>query len=148
MLIGKTQSSIRALNNLFENKKISKTYYAVTIGKMNREGTITEPVDEKTAHTSYKVIASVFSEKYESLNLVKLQPQTGRRHQLRKHLSGIGHPILGDRDYGQEGLILKGKGIYLHAYALEFDHPITHETKKITDPIPDKFNKLFPNQSL
>ena len=75
---------------------------------------------------------------------MKLLPQTGRRHQLRIHLSSIGHPILGDKDYGKEGLIQKGKGMYLHAYALEFEHPVNKESIHATSPVPEKFRLIFP----
>ena len=90
LMVGKTSSSIRALNQSFEAKQI-----------------------------------------------------TGRRHQLRKHLSGIGHPILGDKDYGITGLILNGKGLYLHAHTLKFTHPSTNEVLTIIDGLPKRFVKLF-----
>lgn len=112
LLVGKTSSSIRSLNKMFEDKNVEKTYYAVTIGQMNNEGKITSEIDCKQAQSYYKLIASVTSKRFGKLNLVKLSPKTGRRHQLRKHLSSIGNPILGDADYGTENLILKGKGLY------------------------------------
>lgn len=143
LLAGKTSSSIRALNELFEDKTIQKTYYAVTIGEMNKSGTITSPIDGKKAQSNYMVIESVSSKKFGQLNLVELKPQTGRRHQLRKHLSTIGNPILGDPEYGLENLIVKGKGLYLHAYALEFIHPFTNEKVYLKDGLPQKFTKIF-----
>lgn len=143
LLIGKTSSSILALNQLFEKKSILKTYFAVAIGKMEEKGDITMPVDDKEAISEYEVLETVVSERFEFLNLVKLYPKTGRRHQLRKHLASIGNPILGDATYGIENLILKGKGLYLHAYSLEFIHPITKEKIKIEDKLPAKFGKLF-----
>lgn len=146
LLVGKTASSIRALNKLFEDKEIKKTYYAITIGKMKKmngiEGIINSEIDEKEAISHYKIVKSVESERFEFLNLVKLTPQTGRRHQLRKHLSSIGNPILGDREYGIENLILNGKGIYLHAYSLSFFHPFTKEFIFVEDELPQKFLKI------
>lgn len=143
LLIGKTSSSILALNQLFEKKSIIKTYFAVAIGKMEERGSITILVDDKEALSEYEVLETVVSERFEFLNLVKLHPKTGRRHQLRKHLASIGNPILGDATYGIENLILKGKGLYLHAYSLEFTNPITKEKLKIEDKLPAKFGKLF-----
>ncbi|WP_338760296.1 RluA family pseudouridine synthase [Bernardetia sp. ABR2-2B] len=144
LLVGKTASSIRALNKLFENKEIEKMYYAVSIGKMKELGGIIKTeVDKKEAQSDYQIIKSVKSERFEFLNLVKLEPKTGRRHQLRVHLASIGNPILGDKDYGIENLILNGKGIYLHAYRLEFVHPFTKEIISIEDELPQKFLKLF-----
>ncbi|MBO0341970.1 RluA family pseudouridine synthase [Muricauda lutimaris] len=143
VLVGKTNSSIRALNKMFEDKFISKTYYAVTIENMKQSGTITAEIDGKPSHSEYKVLESVPSQRFGTLNLVELHPKTGRRHQLRKHLHGLGNPILGDKDYALEGLLLKGKGLYLHAYALEFEHPFTNEHIHITDELPRKFKKIF-----
>lgn len=143
LLIGKTSSSIQALNQLFENKKIEKIYHAITIGKLEPEGRIQFEVDEKQSESIYKVIATVSSKRFSKLNLVKLSPKTGRRHQLRKHLTAIGNPILGDQEYGKEELILKGKGLYLHASLLDFIHPFTKEHLEINSPIPLKFKKIF-----
>ena len=143
LLIGKTNSSIRALNKLFEDKKIKKSYYATTIGVMQSKGEITTAIDGKPSQSLYKVKASVASERFGSLNLVKLKPKTGRKHQLRKHLLSIGNPILGDKDYNIENLILNGKGLYLHAYSLKFTHPFTQEKLKIKDDLPEKFKKIF-----
>ncbi len=146
LLIGKTASSILELNKLFENKEIQKTYYAITIGKMKPSGSIDLPIDEKISLSHFEVLKTVASERFEALNLVKLSPKTGRRHQLRKHLSEIGNPILGDLEYGKETLILKGKGLYLHAATLEFMHPFTKEKMKVDSELPKKFEKLFPSK--
>ncbi|WP_342454901.1 hypothetical protein [Tenacibaculum sp. L6] len=77
------------------------------------------------------------------MNLVKLQPQTGRKHQLRKHLFAIGNPILGDKEYFLEDLILNGKGLFLHASTLDFKHPFSEEKITITKELPKKFKKIF-----
>ncbi len=143
LLVGKTSSSIRALNKMFENKEVNKTYYAVTIGEMNYRGKITSEVDGKKSQSNYSLCESVPSEKFGKLNLVQLEPQTGRRHQLRKHLSNIGNPILGDKEYGLENLILKGKGLYLHAYSLKFIHPFTNKEVHLKDEFPQRFKKIF-----
>jgi 23S rRNA pseudouridine1911/1915/1917 synthase len=142
LLIGKTSSTIRALNQLFEHKKIKKKYYAITIGKMNLKGAIKTYINKKTAITNYKTIQSVKSNRFEFLNLVELSPKTGRRHQLRIHLSSIGNPILGDQEYGIKSLILKGKGLYLHASQLDFTHPITKDKLSITSNLPKKFKMI------
>ncbi|MDO6518381.1 RluA family pseudouridine synthase [Zobellia uliginosa] len=143
LLTGKTAAGIRKLNQLFEEKKVQKVYYAATTGTMPLSGKITEPIDDKAAESHFETIRSVPSKKYEYLNLVKLDPKTGRRHQLRKHLSAMGNPILGDKTYGKEGFILMGKGLYLHAYSLEFNHPFTGEHLKVTDDLPERFTKIF-----
>ena len=146
LLVGKTSSSIRALNQLFETKTIVKTYFAVTIGDMDIEGKITTDIDDKPSESHYKVLDSLDSKRFGTLNLVQLKPKTGRRHQLRKHLASIGNPILGDKDYGINGLILNGKGLYLHAYSLCYIHPFTKKKVYITDVFPNRFMKLFTSK--
>ena len=143
LLVGKTSRSIRALNRMFENKEIKKAYYAVTIGEMEHQGKITTEVDDKKSQSNYSLCESVPSKRFGKLNLVKLEPQTGRRHQLRKHLSSIGNPILGDQEYGIENMILKGKGLYLHAFSLKFKHPFTNEEVHLKDELPQRFEKIF-----
>jgi len=144
LLVGKTSNAILRLNKLFENKEIQKEYIAITIGKMKSSGIVDLPIDNKKSVSEYKVLKTVTSERFQFLNLVKLIPKTGRRHQLRKHLSAIGNPILGDEIYGIEHLILKGKGLYLHAYKLEFEHPFTKEKTSIKLEKPKKFGNIFP----
>lgn len=144
LLIGKTSASILTLSKLFENKKITKTYIAICIGTMKNNGIIDTQIDNKPSISTYKVLQTVISKRFKFLNLVELQPKTGRKHQLRKHLFSIGNPILGDKDYGKEGLILNGNGLYLHAKTVEFIHPFTEEKMTITSEIPKKFKKVFP----
>lgn len=143
LLIGKTSSSIRALNKLFENREVKKTYYAITIGEMKAVGPITSEIDGKKSLSNSTLCESVTSKRFGKLNLVQLEPLTGRRHQLRKHLSGIGNPILGDKEYGMENLILQGKGLYLHAYSLQFTHPFTLKEICLKDGLPKRFKKIF-----
>lgn len=145
LLVGKTSASIQYLNKLFENKKIQKTYFAVTIAKMKSKGSISSSIDNKESLTDYEVLESVKSDRFEFLNLVKLSPKTGRKHQLRIHLLSIGNPILGDKQYFLENKILKGKGLYLHAASLDFTHPITKEKLTISKELPKKFRNIFRN---
>ena len=145
LLIGKTSSSINALSALFKNNEIQKTYFAITIGKMEENGEMNFHIDEKIALTQFDVLRTVVSKRFTFLNLVKLSPKTGRKHQLRKHLSSIGNPILGDKEYFKEGLVLNGRGLYLHASALDFIHPFTKDTISITKENPKKFTTIFPD---
>jgi 23S rRNA pseudouridine1911/1915/1917 synthase len=146
LLVGKTSSAVMLLNQLFEIKQIQKVYYAIAIGdmKLKPSGRIEVVIEGKEALTDYEVEQIEVSERFGFLNLVKLQPKTGRRHQLRKHLASIGNPILGDAVYGKEGLVLKGKGLYLHAYSLAFVHPVTPANVLVQSELPKKFLKLFP----
>lgn len=143
LLIGKTSQSIISLSKMLEHKEITKSYYAITVGPMKDRGTINEDVDDRSAISHFRVEKSVFSTRFECLNLVRLYLETGRRHQLRKHLASIGNPILGDQEYGIIDKILIGKGIYLHAYSLSFVHPFTNEAIHIEKSLPKKFLKIF-----
>jgi 23S rRNA pseudouridine1911/1915/1917 synthase len=144
LLVGKTSTAITKLGKLFENKEIQKTYFAITIGQMNLKGKLNSPIDKKNAHTEFEVLKSLISERFEYLNLVKLLPKTGRKHQLRKHLSAIGNPVLGDKEYFLENKVLNGKGLFLHAATLDFIHPFTKEKIYISKELPKKFLKVFP----
>lgn len=143
LLIGKTNAAITVLSKLFENKEIEKTYYAVCIGKMKSSGTVKTTIENKPSESNFEVLKTVKSLRFKFLNLVKLSPKTGRKHQLRIHLSTIGNQILGDKEYGNEDLILKGKGLYLHASTLTFKHPFTKEIITVTKELPKKFTKIF-----
>jgi 23S rRNA pseudouridine1911/1915/1917 synthase len=144
LLIGKTSSSIIKLGKLFEEKEIQKTYFAVTIGKMMTKGEIFFTIDDKNASTEYTVLKTLASNRFDFLNLVKLLPKTGRKHQLRKHLLAIRNPILGDKEYFLQDKILNGKGLFLHAASLDFAHPFTKEEISISKELPKKFTKIFP----
>jgi len=82
----------------------------------------------------------------EFLSLVDLYPQTGRTHQLRIHLSKLGYPIMGDTLYGVEGKVFKGKGLFLCAIGLRFNHPITDEKIAIQINEPNKYNILLERE--
>ena len=145
LLVGKTSAAITKLGELFKNKEIKKTYHAITIGKMNVNGIINFPIDQKKAHTDFEVLKSVPSERFEYLNLVQLHPKTGRKHQIRKHVFAIKNPILGDKEYYLETKILKGKGLFLHASSLDFIHPFTENKIVISKELPKKFTTIFPD---
>ena len=93
----------------------------------------------------YVRIKTVRSIKNDWLSLIDLFPLTGRTHQLRIHMSKLGFPILGDKLYGTEGLILKGKGLFLSAVELTFPHPKNNKTVNIKIDEPEKF-EVFLNR--
>jgi 23S rRNA pseudouridine1911/1915/1917 synthase len=144
LLVGKTGTAITTLSQLFETKEIQKTYHAICIGGMQHTGIIKKPIEDKASQSYFEVLKTVSSPRFKFLNLVQLSPKTGRRHQLRIHLSSIEHQILGDKEYGNPALILTGKGLYLHASTLTFEHPFTKENVSITKELPKKFMKIFP----
>lgn len=141
LVIAKNYESANKITTMFKEKKIKKTYLALVYGNFDdnkKEGTIKIPIlieDEndtnkkqnlKSAITDYKVLDEAFG----TLSFVKLSPLTGRRHQLRIHLSKMGHPIIGDFKYGLSNEFSKLKDsfeidiprkLYLHAYQIEIE---------------------------
>ena len=146
LLIAKTARAHQALGTQFERKTIQKQYQAIVIGQLPLKGIINTPVDAKEAQTSYEVIEIVPSLRNGHLSLVRLLPQTGRTHQLRQHLAGLGCPILGDALYGIQGLILQHKGLFLRAVGLQFIHPISQEELVFELPTPHKFTALMARE--
>lgn len=140
------------LQKQFADRKTKKTYFAVLDGipklskanidlpiGRNPSAPSTFRVDSKgkSAVTKYEVIAS--NDKY---SLVKLQPQTGRTHQLRVHMKYINTPILGDKVYGKPA-----NRLYLHAYSLEITIP-NGVRQTFTAPVPTDLTDLFPGIKL
>ncbi len=146
LIIAKTVTASLHFNTLFEQKNIQKRYQAVAIGKLPENGIINFPIEEKDALTKYEHVRIVPSLKNKFLTLVNLFPQTGRTHQLRIHLSQSGYPILGDKLYGRENMIFKGKGLFLCAVELSFQHPTTHKTTNLSIHPPNKFNLLMQRE--
>tara|TARA_B110000459_G_C16615769_1_gene498755 strand:+ start:1767 stop:2681 length:915 start_codon:yes stop_codon:yes gene_type:complete len=146
LIIAKTAKALVKLGQQFEQKKIQKKYAAIVIGESPERGVIDSDVEGLKSLSEYKTLKTVKSLRNKHLSLVELFPKTGRTHQLRIHLSSIGIPILGDKIYGNEGEILKGKGLFLCALGLELYHPITEEPLSIKIDIPHKFNSLFERE--
>ena len=144
LLVGKTSTAINLLSKLFASKQIKKTYHAICIGKMPTSGIINTPIENKSSESHFNILKSIASQRFEFLNLVELSPKTGRKHQLRIHLSSLNNQILGDKEHGNPSLILKGKGLYLHASTLEFKHPFTKKAILINKALPKKFKRIFP----
>ncbi len=147
LIIAKTLTARIRLGELFEQKKIQKRYHAIVIGKTPLVGDIHDKIGGKFAHSSFQTLQTVPSLKNTYLSLLELKPHTGRTHQLRIHCSNMNTPILGDKIYGIKGLILKHKGLFLSAVAVNFQHPITHMDLDISIPTPQKFLTRLENES-
>lgn len=139
LLIAKTSASLIELSRQFQAREISKKYLAVVVGHLPEKGEITTPINNQEAITQYETLSYCPSLKVNEISLVKLRLLTGRTHQLRIHLAELGYPILGDKLYGNQDLILSGKGLFLSAVELSFRHPITSELMSFELPIPYKF---------
>lgn len=143
LLIAKTKTAQIELGNQFENKTIQKIYCTIVIGEVLNKQIIELPIENKEAETSFEIIKIVKSLKYKNLSCLKVFPKTGRTHQIRIHLASIGHPILGDKLYGEKELIHKGKGLFLTASEISFLHPKTFEKVTLKIDVPNKFNSLL-----
>jgi len=140
LLIAKTTSASIHLSEQFKNKTIQKRYQAVVIGQLSKTTEfLTEKIEDKEAITKYEVIQSVRSLKTGYLSLLNLYPLTGRTHQLRIHLANLGHSILGDKLYHGAAPLLKGKGLFLAAVELTFEHPKSGELMNFRIAAPTKF---------
>lgn len=146
MICAKTPEALSWLQKQFSLRKVKKTYAAVVVGHLTpAEAVIDMPIERnpkkpqtfrvgsngKSAVTNYKVVAE--SEKY---SLVELKPLTGRTHQLRVHLTQLGHPILGDTFYGHN----PAERLFLHAESLEITLP-SRERKIFKAPVPQEFKQ-------
>ena len=145
LLVAKTASSIMNLGQQLEKREVQKTYRAIVAGRLPYSGDIKTDINEQKATTSFKCVEHCHSLKTEWLSLVELIPHTGRTHQLRIHMSELGFPIVGDKQYGT-GPILKGKGLFLAAIELEFKHPYKNLPLNISIKQPTKFNALFERE--
>lgn len=149
VVFSKTSKALPRLNDMFKNKEISKTYWAVVKNAPKQpEGTLKhylvrnekqnksyaydmEKPNSKQAILHYKLIAR--SDKY---SLLEIDLETGRHHQIRCQLAKIGSPIKGDLKYGSERSNPDG-GISLHARKISFIHPVSKELIEVTAPVPE-----------
>jgi 23S rRNA pseudouridine1911/1915/1917 synthase len=146
LLIAKTASAQVSLSRQFEERKVHKRYCAVVMGKVLAPGEVDEPIGGLSAVSTFSPIETTPSLQSGHLSLVNLSPITGRTHQLRIHMAAIGHPIVGDRKYGDPDNVLKGKGLFLAAIELSFEHPVTHEVAAFRTIILPKFTALLKRE--
>ena len=146
LLIAKTKTAQIELGKEFANNTIQKKYCTIAIGKVHINRTIETPVDNKDAETSFEIIRVVKSIKYADLSCLKVYPKTGRTHQIRIHLASIGHPILGDKLYGDKATLHKGKGLFLCAAEIKFLHPKTFIPMVVKIDVPQKFHSLLSRE--
>ena len=103
------------------------------------------PYEGRTAVTHYKVLERfpAHAQYKIPMTLVECKLDTGRTHQIRVHMSYIGHPLAGDDTYGIKKDMFAGKGQYLHAAVLGFTHPSTGERMEFSAPLPDYFEETL-----
>jgi 23S rRNA pseudouridine1911/1915/1917 synthase len=147
------------LVEMFKKRQVKKEYLAIVYGELKGSGTITLPIGRaennrkkmstkakraKEAITEWQVL-----ENFKNYTFVKVKIITGRTHQIRVHFSAIGHPLLGDRTYGRKTHIEKeNKKIsvprqMLHAWRIEFKHPVTGEDMKFESALPQDMRNIM-----
>lgn len=151
ILIAKNQFAHMALARDMESDLFHKGYIAVAMGKFTEaSGTINKPIYRTGGDSIQRVIddrgqeSITHYEVQESLNngtVVKLKLETGRTHQIRVHLSSIGHPIYGDKLYGGDDSLMHRQA--LHAYSLSFPHPRDGRLVQIEIDIPEDMKALI-----
>lgn len=149
VLFAKSELVKRKLQDNWVNVK--RYYYAIVNGIIEKDKDIiksylketksllvysTNDKNGKLAITEYELL-----KKNNKYSLLKIDIKTGRKNQIRVHLNDIKHSIVGDKKYGLNNNPLKR--LCLHAYYLEFNHPITNEIIKIESKYPKEFNKLI-----
>ena len=132
---------------------VTRRYYALVHGNFrDDEGTVDAPIGRnrtdrkkmavdpsgKEAVTHYRVL-----ERFGQYTFIECRLETGRTHQIRVHMSSIGHPLLGDLQYGSGKSSFHTEGQCLHAYVLGFIHPSTGEYMEFTSGLPDYFKKIL-----
>ena len=148
VIYAKTSKALSRLTQMVKNREIKKTYWAVVPkteipktqrlinylqkNEKNNKATVFPKATEgaKEAILNYKLIKTL-----DNFQLLEVDLETGRHHQIRAQLSKIGVPIKGDLKYGSARSNPDG-GIHLHARVLEFIHPVTKENIRITAPVP------------
>ena len=137
LLLARGLEALRSCSSLFAHRRVNKLYLADVHGHIDRGGSINSPLARvqrqpprygfhpagRPAITLWRILRPL-----DGITRVWLRPLTGRSHQLRAHLAGIGHPIIGDPIYGDAGT--PGR-LRLHAHALSFRHPFTQKRVRL-----------------
>lgn len=172
LLFALHQEAARLFSELFQQQQVEKTYHAVVRGFMHQGGlldyALKEPVDPhspyaeqeqdkaaQSAQTSYhplqqlEVMQPVGRYASARYTLLQLNPHTGRRHQLRRHMKHLFHPIIGDTSYGdgKHNQFFRDyfsiNRLLLMAKQLDFSHPYSGEKIKIECPYDEDFSRLL-----
>lgn len=146
VIIAKTRQVRVALGKMFEDRVITKRYRAIVQGTLKGEGNIETAVEGKSSLTRYQVVENMETLKDTSLTLIDLFPVTGRKHQLRVHMSSLGLPIVGDHVYQGDVAMKTDKGLFLAALELNFVHPETGKDMHVEIPMPEKFNSYLARE--
>jgi RluA family pseudouridine synthase len=133
VIAAKNSASAGAFGKLFQENLVEKRYLTLVTGKTREEGLIDFPLDGRETVTSFRTL-------YQGTEaaLLAVYPLTGRTHQIRRHLSAINHPLIGDTRYG--GRKLKGfNNEALHAFKISFRDPFSLQDMEFFAPLAERF---------
>ncbi len=148
LIVAKTRTAARSLSRALSSGGVRKTYLAVVEGTpFAKSGEISAPLvtakgakshstvaaEGKDARTTYTTVKKLAGDR----TLLEVSMRTGRTHQIRAHLASIGHPIVGDKEYGASSS--SGGRLFLHAWKLRFAHPVTGRDITATAEMPEEF---------
>ncbi len=169
MIVAKTDAAMTSLAGQFKRRRVKKTYIALVHGEVKQtEGRIAAEIGRherdrkrmavRTRRGREAVTAYRVTRRLNGFTLLELYPETGRTHQLRVHLSSIGHPVVGDKVYGgrkerkptvdrrpstvvgsRSAVGVKAERQLLHAWKLGLIHPRTNEWMEFEAPLPADF---------
>lgn len=157
LIVAKNDKAHINMSEQIKNRQVNKTYIALVRGTITEnEGTIDMPIGRSTkdrkkmavtkngkqAVTHFKVMGR-YTKNDNSYTLLEVKIDTGRTHQIRVHMTEIGHPLIGDIVYSNGKNEFGVVGQCLHAYKLEFKHPTTQKQMKLEAPIPQYFQEII-----
>lgn len=166
LILAKHMLSGAILSDQMKKRAIHRTYLAITEGKTDHAGTIDSPIGRtdqslilrQVDHENGDSACTHYLQKcwhpktfypetlpvpQDGLSLVQLQLETGRTHQIRVHMTSIGHPLIGDTLYNPETALMNRQA--LHSYRLAFTHPVTGVSLEFTSPLPEDMVEFFPD---
>jgi 23S rRNA pseudouridine1911/1915/1917 synthase len=135
LVFARTREANKRLGEAFKAHDVDREYRAVAVGVVPAQ-TIDRPIDRRRAVTHVQPI-----ETFANATLLAVRLETGRTHQIRVHLAGIGHPVCGDRTHGGElerAFLPRPPRLALHAMMLGFTHPATGERVRWESALPDE----------
>jgi tRNA pseudouridine65 synthase len=166
MVAALSADAARILSDQFRDRSVTKRYLAIVRGHLDDSGTVSTPVsrpatgEELFAETEYRVLGrGALSERVGRFDeawfsLVELTLRTGRTHQARRHLQSINHPILGDNKHGDKtynrfaAARYGERHLYLRAYELQFNHPITGQRIVACAGIPGLWARVLDDMGI
>ncbi|MGB3297912.1 MAG: RluA family pseudouridine synthase [Phormidesmis sp.] len=157
MVVAKTEAALHSLQRQIQAKTAQREYIGIVNGAPKAEqGTVNQPIGRHPKHRKKMGIVSLEAggrtaithwktlERLGNYTLIQFQLDTGRTHQIRVHSAYMGHPIVGDPDYGSgKSPSIKLPGQALHAFRLTLAHPVTQATIVGEAPLPERMEKLL-----